>query len=144
MRDINLSELCACGDSSKLYQYMDTFVVVTSDNRLLAAIISDCGFEPLLRYRDCLINKVAFWQHGAWTVYFWVFTFGLLPFAACFVSVIDALKYGVVGGVVFTALTWLFSAVLDRLSTGPAAKAAPILSALGLYLASQCFMGMIL
>ena len=29
-------------------------------------------------YRDCLINKVAFWQHGAWTVYFWVFTFGLL------------------------------------------------------------------
>ncbi len=75
---------------------------------------------------------------------FAVITFGLLPFAACFVSVIDALKYGVVGGVVFTAVTWLFSAVLDRLSTGPAAKAAPILSALGLYLASQCFMGMIL
>ena len=60
MRDINLSELCACGDSSKLYQYMDTFVVVTSDNRLLAAIISDCGFEPLLRYRDCLINELHF------------------------------------------------------------------------------------
>jgi hypothetical protein len=29
----------------------------------------------------------------------------------------------------------------DRLSTGPAAKLAPILSALGLYLAAQCFMG---
>jgi hypothetical protein len=75
---------------------------------------------------------------------FAVITFGLLPFAACFVSVTGAVKYGVVGGVVFTAVTWLFSAVLDRLSTGPAAKAAPILSALGLYLASQCFMGMIL
>ena len=29
-------------------------------------------------YRDCLINKTAFWQHGAWTLYFWAFAFGLL------------------------------------------------------------------
>ena len=71
-------------------------------------------------------------------------TFGLLPFAACFVNLLDAVKYGIVGGAVFTAVTWLFTAMLDRLSTGPAAKAAPVLSALGLYLASQCFMGMIL
>lgn len=75
---------------------------------------------------------------------FAVVTFGLLPFAACFVNLLDAVKYGIVGGAVFTAVTWLFTAMLDRLSTGPAAKAAPVLSALGLYLASQCFMGMIL
>lgn len=29
-------------------------------------------------YRDSLIHKVAFWQHGAWTVYFWVFALALL------------------------------------------------------------------
>lgn len=71
-------------------------------------------------------------------------TFGLLPYAACFVTALDALKYGVVGGAVFTAVTWLFTAMIDRLSTGPAAKAAPVLSALGLYLAFQCFIGLIL
>ena len=71
-------------------------------------------------------------------------TFGLLPFAACFVGAPEALKLGVIGAVVFTAVTWLFSSMTDRISTGPAAKAAPFVSALGLYLAVQCFMGMVL
>lgn len=68
-------------------------------------------------------------------------TFGLLPFAACFVGALEAVKLGVLGCVVFTATTWLFSAMEDRLSTGPIAKLAPIMSALGLYLACQVFMG---
>ena len=71
-------------------------------------------------------------------------SFGLLPFAACFVGTLEALKIGIIGGIVFTATTWLFTSIQDRLSSGPAAKAAPILSAVGLYLASQCFMGMFL
>ena len=71
-------------------------------------------------------------------------TFGLLPFAACFVGASEALKLAVSGGIVFTAMTWLFSSVQDRLSTGPAAKAAPVVSAFGLYLAVQALMGMIL
>lgn len=71
-------------------------------------------------------------------------TFGLLPFAACFVGVMDALKLGIYGCIVFTAVTWLYSSVQDRLSSGPAAKAAPVVSALGLYLAAQCLMGMFL
>ena len=71
-------------------------------------------------------------------------TFGLLPFAACFVGAVEALKLAVAGGVIFTAMTWLFSSVQDRLSTGPAAKAAPVVSAFGLYLAIQALMGMIL
>jgi len=70
--------------------------------------------------------------------------FGLLPFAACFVGVGEALKLGFAGGLVFTCVTWLFTAMMDRLSSGPAAKAAPVMSALGLYLAAQCFMGMFL
>ena len=71
-------------------------------------------------------------------------TFGLLPFAACFVGAVEALKLAVSGGILFTVMTWLFSSVQDRLSTGPAAKAAPIVSAFGLYLAIQALMGMIL
>lgn len=69
-------------------------------------------------------------------------TFGLLPFAACFVGAGEALKLAVLGCVVFTAVTWLFSSMTDRISTGPVAKLAPVMSALGLYLAAQCFMGM--
>ena len=71
-------------------------------------------------------------------------TFGLLPFAACFVGALEALKLAVVGAVVFTLVTWLYSTIQDRLSSGPAAKLAPIISALGLYLAFQAFTGMIL
>lgn len=69
-------------------------------------------------------------------------TFGLLPYAACFVGAGEALRLGLLGGVVFTAVTWIFSSMTDRLSSGPAAAAAPVMSALGLYLAAQCFMGM--
>ena len=71
-------------------------------------------------------------------------TFGLLPWAAAFVTVVQALKLAAVGCAVFTLLTWLYSSMIDRLSSGPTAKAAPILSAFGLYLAFQCFAGIIL
>lgn len=70
--------------------------------------------------------------------------FGLLPFAACMVGIGGALLLAVKGCVVFTGLTWLYGSVTDRLSSGPAAKAAPIPSALGLYLAFQCLMGLFL
>lgn len=70
-------------------------------------------------------------------------TFGLLAFAA-FLGIAEAVKLAVFGGIVFTATTWLFTSIQDRLSTGPSAKAAPIVSAFGLYLAVQALMGMIL
>lgn len=70
-------------------------------------------------------------------------TFGLLPFAACFAGVGEALKIAALGAVIFTSVTWLFSSMMDRLSSGPAAKLAPMMSALGLYLAVQCFMGIL-
>ena len=71
-------------------------------------------------------------------------TFGLLPFAACFVDAMQAAELAIFGSIVFTAMTWLFSSIQDRLTTGPAAKAAPVVSAFGLYLAAQALMGMIL
>ena len=71
-------------------------------------------------------------------------TFGLLPYAAAFVAPMEALKLAVVGAVVFTVTTWLFTTIQDRLSSGPAAKASAFFSAVSLYMASQCFIGMIL
>ena len=68
-------------------------------------------------------------------------TFGLLSFGAC-LGIAAAAEMAVKGCIVFTAVTWLFTSMVDRMSTGPAAKAAPFVSALGLYLAAQCFMGM--
>ena len=71
-------------------------------------------------------------------------TFGLLPFAAGIIGAGQILKVAIVGAVVFTAVTFLFTSMADRLSSGPKAHAAAFLSAFGLYLAAQCFAGMIL
>lgn len=68
-------------------------------------------------------------------------TFGLLPWAACFVNTVDAVALSISGGVVFTVTTLLFTAIQERLASGPACKAAPAFSALGLYLAAQGFIG---
>lgn len=68
-------------------------------------------------------------------------TFGLLPWAACFVGLLQAGRLAVVGGAVFTVTAWLFTSILERISSGPDRKFAPIASAFGLYLAAQGFLG---
>lgn len=73
-----------------------------------------------------------------------IVTFGVLPLMAGFACEHNFWKFGLMGGVVFTVCTWLFSSVADRLSSGPSTKAAAFLSALGIYLAAQGFAGMIL
>ena len=70
-------------------------------------------------------------------------SFGLLPFAAGFLTGWEALWTGLIGAAVFTALTFLFSSARERLSTGPKARLAPVLTAFGLYLACQCFAGLL-
>ena len=72
---------------------------------------------------------------------FGALAFGLLPFAACFVGAGEAVKLALVGGLVFAVNTWLFSTIQERLSSGPAAKASAFFSAVSLYMAAQCFMG---
>ena len=73
-----------------------------------------------------------------------VLTFGILPWAAGFVSVLTAVKVGLTGGVVFAVTAWLFASMQDRMRTGSGSKLTPVICALGLYLAAQCFAGMIL
>ena len=89
-----------------------------------------------------------FGSHGKkadlWMLVLAALTFGVLPVAAGFAQLNEAWKLAMVGGLVFWITAWLYGTIQDRLSTGPAAKAAPALSALGLYLAAQCFSGMII
>ena len=98
----------------------------------LVALLSEHYIAPSNKRIDILMPLFA------------ALTFGLLPYVAGFTTVMQALKLAMVGGIVFTATAWLYASVQERLSTGPVAKAAPVFSALGLYLAVQCFSGMIL
>ena len=75
---------------------------------------------------------------------FGALTFGILPLMAGFACQHDFWKFGLVGAVVFTAVTFLFTSATDRLLTGPKAKAAAVITGLGIFLASQCFAGIIL
>jgi len=71
-------------------------------------------------------------------------TFALLPLASGYAAAVEVWKIALGGCVVFTACTWLFTAMVDRLSSGPAAKAAPLICAAGLYFALQILSGMLL
>lgn len=75
---------------------------------------------------------------------FGAISFGVLPLMAGFACVHDFWKYGLIGGVVFTLTTFLFTSATSRLRSGPPAKAAVVLTGLGIYLAAQCFAGILL
>ena len=75
---------------------------------------------------------------------FALISFALLPFAAGYASADQIIKLAVTGTVIFTATTFLYTSICERLSSGPAMKAAPILSAACLYLAAQCLNGIAL
>ncbi len=69
--------------------------------------------------------------------------FGLFPFAAGFTAPLRALVMGLEGAVLLTAVAFLFDNMAQRLASGPASKAAPAISALGLFLAAQILMGIL-
>ena len=69
---------------------------------------------------------------------------GILPLMAGFACQHTFWKLGLVGGVVFAVTTWLFTAMTDRLQSGPQARLAPIIGALCIYLAAQSFAGILL
>lgn len=71
-------------------------------------------------------------------------TFALLPLAAGLLSGEALLRFALVGCVTATVLTFLFTALCDRLASGPAGKAAPLLTAGVLFLALQGCSGLFL
>lgn len=71
-------------------------------------------------------------------------SFGLFSFVSAYATLGEALKLAIAGGIIFTVTTWVFSAIQERLSSGPAAKASAFFSAVSLYMAAQCFAGIFL
>ena len=67
--------------------------------------------------------------------------FGVLPWAAGYIPAAEIWKLAIGGGAVFTIVTFLFSSIQDRLSSGPVLLAAPVISALGIWFAAQCLTG---
>ena len=62
----------------------------------------------------------------------------------CYACVHDFCLIGLVGGVTFTVTTYLFTSAAKRIKTGPQVPAALVLTGFGIYLASQCFAGILL
>ncbi len=91
---------------------------------------------------DCYLGKNArepFWR----LMLYAASVFGLFPWAAGFVSPLDAIRLAVIGAVVGLVIPFLFDTLLERLASGPVAKCAPPITAIGLFLAAQCLAGII-
>lgn len=69
-------------------------------------------------------------------------TFAILPFAAGLSCA--GISVTLCGTIVFAVLTWMFDAVADRMEITADCKYAMIPTAFVMYLACQCFMGMII
>ncbi|MCI6957302.1 MAG: hypothetical protein SPI15_07130 [Candidatus Faecousia sp.] len=90
-----------------------------------------------------------FWAPGAGRNYLLIFlysaiSFAVLPMAAGMAGEGEWWKLALAGGVIFTGTTWIFESVTGRISSGNGSKMALILTALGIYLAVQCFTGIFL
>ncbi len=71
-------------------------------------------------------------------------TFGLLPWCAGIVNTSELWKMALVGGGVYLLANGLFDSITERISSGPAGKGAAVMTGFVLFLAGQCFAGMIL
>ncbi len=71
-------------------------------------------------------------------------TFLLLPLASSLASGMVLLKLTIGGCAVFTATTWLFTSMTRRIASGDNSRIAALVSALGIFLASQAFTGILL
>lgn len=94
----------------------------------------------LLPAHFCGDEKRQLWLTALWGA----LGFGLLPTAAGLVAVAQCWRYALMGGIVVAVTAGLFDSLTDRLRSGPAAKAAPFVGALCLFLASQAFAAMVL
>ena len=70
--------------------------------------------------------------------------FALLPLAAGLVAPDNIWLTALLGGVLYAAPKWPVDSVAQRLTSGPAGKAAAAVTGLGMILAGQAFAGMLL
>ena len=105
------------------------FDIVSITAISLAALVLDHYLAP--NAKRCYVCVIVFAA----------LSFGILPLAAGLVAPANALGLAATGTVIFTVAAWTFTSIQDRLSSGPAARLAPIMSALGIWLAVQAFAG---
>ena len=83
-------------------------------------------------------------RHYAVVAVFGALAFGVLPLGAGFACVHTFWKFGVIGAVVFTVVTFLFTSAVQRLASGKRAVAATLMLSIGICLAAQCFAGILI
>ena len=71
-------------------------------------------------------------------------TFWLMPWAAGLADAGEALRIGVIGAILFTVLAFLFGTIRERLLSGKSNVLTPACVGFVMYLACQCFMGILL
>lgn len=135
---------------------LNTFLVIVLGAGLLVGIVWR-AFQPNVVLANLDIPSIAAivliallieyfvkgTQKRAWAVQIILaaVTFAVLPWAADLPAA--GLKLTVCGTVVFAVLTWLFDCVAERMDVTIDCKGAMVPTAFVLYLACQCFMGMI-
>lgn len=93
---------------------------------------------------ECYLTKGLPQRDWGMTVLLGGLTFGLLPYAAGLTAGGEAVRLAAVGGAVFLVLTFLFTSLRERLSSGHAGPLAPLVTGGVLFLACQCLIGMVL
>lgn len=93
-----------------------------------------------------LANRLGLQGENCWicTAVLSALSFALLPAAAGLVEWGVCWKVGVIGGAVFTLTALAMDSVQERIASGPKAPGALLATALGVYMASQCFAGILL
>ena len=100
-----------------------------------AALVVDCylGWKKPAPARcflvDCALGVLTFW---------------LLPWAAGLCGWGEALRVGVIGGILFAVMSFAFTGIRQRLSSGKYNILAPLASGAVLYLAFQAFAAILL
>lgn len=102
------------------------------------------GLLPAGLAAEAYLSKGVPRRNWGLTLLLGALTFGLLPWAAGLTAGTEAVRFAVVGGAAFGALTFLFTSLRERLASGPSGRLAPLVTAGILFLACQCFAGMLL
>lgn len=112
------------------------------------AILPKFDLTMMLGLSLIALTIEAYWgpaQRYPWpvTVVLGGVTFALLPWCAGVAGGIPVWTLGLCGAAVFGVAALLYSSIRERIATGSAARLAPAGSALMLFLAGQCLIGLL-
>ncbi len=143
---------------NKKHTLLGFILAIATGAALLAVLVTNAFFPHIILPKPnasaliilCLVSLVIDYyiardrQHDfRFIPVYGALIFGLFPMAAFVASPIESLKLALMGAIILTVATYAFDTISDRLSSGPVAKAAPLVSAFVLYLSAQCLIGII-